>query len=91
LCLSLSYYKYSTDNDKKILESKTNSRSITFENIEDYYGIDGNVYVRFTVEVVDDNAKSISDISQVYFDSRSMLYRIATPINSNLMIIIVAR
>jgi len=86
LCLSPSYYIYSTDRVKKVLESNTDSHSITFHGIEDYYGLDGKVYVRFTVEVVDDHAKSISDISEVNIDSRSMFYWIAMSVNYNLMI-----
>ena len=85
MCLSLSYYIYSTDQDEKILAFKTNSHSITFGDIENYYGLNGKVNVRFTVEVVDNFAKSISDISEVKIDSRSMFYWIAIPVNYNLM------
>ena len=44
-----------------------------FGDIENYYGDNGKVNVRFTVEVVDDKAKPISDVSWVNIDSRSML------------------
>jgi len=56
------------------LATKTDSHLITFGDIENYYGLNGKVYIRFTVEVVDDYANSISDISQVNIDSRSMFY-----------------
>ena len=74
LWLSLSYYIYSTNSDKMYLATKTDSHLITFGDIENYYGLNGKVNVRFTVEVVDNFAKSISDISQVKLDSRSMFY-----------------
>ena len=46
------------------------SNNLTFRDIEDYYGTNGNFYVQFTIEVVNDNEQPISDIAVVRLDSR---------------------
>ena len=46
------------------------SNNLIFGDIEDYYGTNGNFYVQFTIEVVNDNAQPISDVAVVQLDSR---------------------
>ena len=55
----------------RALDEKTEFVSYTFEDIEDYYRENREFYVQFTIRVVNDEAKAVSDVATVKLDARS--------------------
>ena len=64
--------------DTVSFKDQTSSESYTFANIEDYYGTNGDFYLKFVIKVVNKNTVPISDSSEIIIDSRRKFIAIAT-------------
>ena len=62
--------------DEVILEEKTNTTLLTYEDIHILYKTDGNFNFKFRIKVVNENAVPISDASEIIFDFRRKFYQI---------------
>ena len=63
----------------------TEYNNLTFKDIEDYYRENGKLYIQFTIRVVNDEAKAVSDVATVKLDTRSYckFYESVTPLILN--------
>ena len=61
--------------DAVTFKDKTRSESFTLQDIEDYYGNNGEFYFRFKIQIVNNNAVPISDSAEIRIDSRCKFHR----------------
>ena len=62
--------------DVTVLSTQTKNDSYTFDGIEDFYGFNGDFYVKFTIQAVDSiTTKPISYITKIELDTRRKFYQ----------------
>ena len=62
--------------DEVILEDKANISLLTYKNIRIFYGANGELYFRFKIQIVNNNAVPISDSAEIRIDSQRKFHQI---------------
>ena len=64
--------------DEVILGDMTNIPLLTYENIRIFYGANGELYFRFKIQIVNNNAVPISDSAEIKINSRRKFHQYFT-------------